>query len=88
MRKELEILDYDVSKGIQLSWEDNFEIKVIQEENEVLILANTEGLISLAKHLLTLAQSEVPQGKHIHLDHYNSLEMGSIDLIIEKSNGG
>lgn len=51
---------------------------------EVLISANNEGLLSLANHLLTLAQKEVPIGSHIHLDEYNSLEEGSIDLIIEK----
>lgn len=54
------------------------------EENEVLISANNEGSISLAKHLLTLAQSDVPIGTHIYYDKYNSLERDSIDLIIEK----
>ena len=84
MKKEVEIIKYDASKGLQLSWESNYVIEVKKEENEVMIIANNEGLLSLAKHLLTLAQEEVPSGSHIHLDQYNSLESESIDLIIEK----
>lgn len=84
MKQEIEIVKYDTNKGLQFSWEDNFAIKVKEEGNEVVISANKEGLISLAKHLLTLAQNEVPIGTHIHFDEYNSLEEGSTDLIIEK----
>lgn len=51
----------------------------------MIISANNEGLLSLARHLLTLVQNEVPIGTHIHLDEYNLLEEGSIDLIVEKS---
>ena len=84
MKKEIEIIPYDANTGIQLSWEKNFTIEVKNTSNEVIISANNEGLLSLARHLLTLAQNEVPVGTHIHLDEYNSLEEGSIDLIIEK----
>ena len=42
------------------------------------------GLISLARHLLTLAQDSVPKHSHIHLDEYNSLEEGSAELINQK----
>lgn len=86
MKKEVEIIKYDTSKGLQLSWESNFAIEVKSEEDKVLISANNEGLISLAKHLLTLAQENVPLGAHLHFDQYNSLEDDSIDLIIEKIN--
>lgn len=86
MKQEIEIVKYDANKGLQFNWENNFAIEVKIEGNEVIILANNEGLLSLAKHLLTLAQDEVPIGAHIHLDEYNSLEDGSIDLIIEKKN--
>jgi hypothetical protein len=41
-------------------------------------------LISLAIHLLTLAQENVPVGSHCHFDEHNSLEHGSKELIIEK----
>ena len=49
--------------------------------NEVAIRANKSGLISLARHLLTLVQDSVPKHSHIHLDEYNSLEEGSAELI-------
>lgn len=85
MKQEIEITQYDAKKGIQFNWEKNFAIKVKNENDEVIISANSEGLLSLARHLLTLAQNEVPVGTHIHLDEYNSLEEGSIDLIVEKT---
>lgn len=81
---KIDIIKYDRNRGIQLNWERNFSIHVICKENEVSIMANNEGLISLAKHFLTLAQEDVPMGTHIHLDQFNSLEDGSVDLIIEK----
>lgn len=84
MKQEIEIVQYDANKGIQFNWEENFAIEVKNECGGVIISANNEGLLSLAKHLLTLAQNEVPIGTHIHLDEYNSLEEGSIDLTFEK----
>ena len=84
MKQEIEITQYDANKGIQFNWEKNFVIEVEKEDNEIIVSANSEGLISLARHLLTLAQNEVPIGTHIHLDEYNSLEEGSVDLIFEK----
>lgn len=54
------------------------------QNDEVVISANREGLISLANHLLNLAQTDVPCGTHIHLDENNSLEDGSQSIIIEK----
>ena len=86
MKQEIEIVQYDANKGIQFNWEENFEIEVKNEDGEVIISANNEGLLSLARHLLTLAQNEVPIGTHIHLDEYNSLEEGSIGLTFEKRN--
>lgn len=63
-------------------WVDDFEIKVISEKNEIIISANREGLLSLAKHLTALADGE--PGDHVHYDEYNSLKEGSAELIIER----
>ena len=69
---------------MELNWIDNFTISVtIQPDNTVLLSANKEGLLSLANHMIALAESETPCD-HIHLDQYNSLEDGSTELIIEK----
>ena len=53
-------------------------------DNEILISANKAGLVSLANHLLALAQDDVKIGTHIHFDDLNSLEENSVGLIIEK----
>lgn len=80
----IKTLDYCTEKGLQLQWEKGFAISVNAPGNEVTIRANKSGLISLARHLLTLAQDSTPKHSHIHLDDYNSLEEGSAELILEK----
>ncbi len=67
---------------MNIEWEDGFTIKVQIEENTVVISANKEGLLSLARHLTDLADAEV--GSHIHYDEYNSLEEDSSEMIIER----
>lgn len=84
MEVNIKVPEYSSVNGLRLEWEDNFEISSSVENNTVTITANQEGLISLAKHLLTLAQVEVPTGSHIHLDDINSLETNSVELIFEK----
>ena len=65
-----------------VEWVDGFEIKTVIENDQIMISANKEGLLSLAKHLTALADG-VP-GDHIHYDEYNSLEEGSAEMIIER----
>lgn len=68
---------------MEIDWEDGFTIKVRVDDGEtVVISANREGLLSLARQLTDLANEEA--GSHIHYDAYNSLEDGSSELIIEK----
>lgn len=73
----------DKADKMDIKWENGFEIKVTQRENETLVSANREGLLSLAKIMTALAEEK--PGSHIHLDESNSLEDGSAGLIIEKS---
>ena len=61
---------------------DGYEIKVAVVNNEVVISANKEGMLSLAKQLAALAEGA--PGDHIHYDEHNSLEDGSAELIIER----
>lgn len=81
---KVEIPEYDSQKGVQYSWENNFEIQTELGDDAIVIKANKAGLKSLAYQLLTL--SEVPYDKqvHLHYDDINSLEEGSIELIIER----
>ncbi|MCU0494065.1 MAG: hypothetical protein MUD01_20945 [Chloroflexaceae bacterium] len=85
MKLELYIPDYSPEQGLTFDWEEDFSIEVQHAEGTVLIRANRSGLISLARHMLLLAQPEVPVGRHFHLDESNSLEDGSVELIIEKA---
>ena len=66
---------------MKIEWVNGFEIKTAVKGGEIIISANREGMISLAKQLMALAEG-VP-GDHIHYDEYNSLEEGSLEMIIE-----
>ena len=66
---------------MELRWEDGFRIRTSVQNGEIVITANREGLISLARNIEALAGQE--PGAHIHLDSYNSLEDGSVELIID-----
>ena len=68
---------------MELRWADGAVIKVKSEDGAAVISANREGLISLGFHLLTLSREK--PGSHIHYDEYNSLEDGSAELVIEKT---
>lgn len=79
----IQVPEYDEQRGLRFEWEDGFEIKLEVLESEVLLSANRAGLISLARHLLTLAQDSVPSGRHVHLTA--DLEIDSaVDLILER----
>ena len=67
---------------MDIEWVDGFEIKAVSENGEIIISANREGLLSLAKQLIVLAEGE--PGDHIHYDQFNSLSEDSAELIIEK----
>lgn len=84
MEIKLEIPEYKTDSGLKIDWEDGFIIKTNIEQGEINLVANKAGLISLAKQLLYLAQDNVPLNHHIHLDEFNSLEEGSVELVIQK----
>ena len=65
---------------MKIEWVDGFEIRVKVDHDAVIISANKEGMLSLAKHLTALA--EAAPGQHIHYDEYNSLEDKSTELIV------
>ncbi len=67
---------------MEVEWVEDFKIKVTAKNNGVVLSANREGLLSLAKQLTALADGA--PGDHIHYEEYNSLEEGSAEMIIEK----
>jgi len=85
MKIQIDIPEYCPEQGLRLKWQADFVIEVRVSDDTVLIKGNSPGLVSLAYHLLALAQSEVPAGHHLHYDDMNSLEDGSCELIVEKA---
>ena len=83
--KEIKISIPEYDDAIELVWDDNYKIKTSTPYDTITIEANRDGLLSLARHLLLLAQEEVPSGSHFHLDEFNFLEDDSIELIISKN---
>jgi hypothetical protein len=81
---EINVPNYQKEEGLKYVWDDNFVIESSIDCNTITIKANEAGLRSLARHLLTLAQPDIPSGHHMHYDDLNSLEDGSCELIIEK----
>ena len=67
---------------MKIEWEDGSNIRVTIDQGTAHISANKDGLLSLARQLTALARE--PMGCHIHYDQYNSLEVGSSEMIIEK----
>ena len=68
---------------METEWMEGFKVSVNTfTDHKVTISANKEGLLSLACQLKALAEG-MP-GDHIHYDENNSLEKGSLDLVIEK----
>ena len=52
--------------------------------DKVHISANRAGLVSLAIHLLALAQDDVPVGRDILYGEWNWLSPGSIPVLVRK----
>lgn len=68
---------------MDIEWEDGHAIRVrVDDGSTVVISANREGLLSLARQLTAMADEEV--GSHIHYDEFNSLDEGSHEMIIER----
>ena len=71
---------------MKIEWAGGVRISVkVRDGRETTVTANREGLLSLARQLEALAEGA--PGDHIHYDEYNSLEEGSTELIIEKTDG-
>jgi hypothetical protein len=84
MKIEIEVPNYSSEYGIQLNWDQDFSIRVTVSGDDVIIQANQAGLCTLARHLLTLAQQQVPVGHHVHYDAASSLEDESSGLVVVK----
>lgn len=80
---EVAVQEYD--GHLHMKWEDGTTISAEVSEGTVLIRADKEGLVSLARLMLTLVDEGVPVGSHWHLDSSNAFEERSCDIIIERA---
>jgi hypothetical protein len=80
----VDVPSYKKTKGIEYNWEEGFEIETYIVNGVIKIIANKQGLLSLANHFLNLSQDEIPVGHDMHFDDSNSLENKSAELIIIK----
>lgn len=86
MKVTVEIPDYSIHKGVTGNYIGNHTISfIINDDGSATLLANKDGLLTLANHFLSLAQDVVPVGRHFHMDDFGGLfENGSNELIVEK----
>ena len=82
--REIKIQIPEYNRHLEFVWEADPKIKAYPQFDALIIQANRDGLVSLARHILLLAQDDVPSGCHFHLDEYNDLEDGSFELIVAK----
>ncbi len=80
----MHVPEYSPERGVELVWDDGFVLEATPATDALVIRGNQAALRSLARHLLVLAQDPVPSGTHVHLDASNSLESGSIEIILER----
>ncbi len=67
------IIEYNSEAGVSTWWNDDAYLRAEVEsspEPTVVISGNPAGLVSLARHLICLAQSGVPDGSHFNFDTY------------------
>lgn len=82
----MEVPAYDPVRGLTVEWDDGFSIELSATGTEIVLAGNSAGLVSLARHLLVLAQADVPGGHHLHLTAGQEIE-SSVDLILERRDG-
>jgi len=69
---------------IETEWRSDSQIRTFLEMDTFNILANQPALLSLAEHLVQLADEVVPPGQRVTYDRY-PLASGSIPFSLEKS---
>ena len=84
MKIILDIPDYD-GDSIDVVWEDGSNYFIMVNDNNVVLSANNNALVSIAKQMLYFAYNNLPQGSHIHYDSFfTKMNIEKYELIIEK----
>lgn len=69
MNVKLSIPDYD-GNAMDVIWEKGAEYSISIDENGVILTANKQGMLSLAKQMIYMAYNNLPDGSHVHLDSF------------------
>lgn len=76
----------NIDGGFNFLWEDNSVIKTKVEHDTFLLSANKEGLLSLGRHLISLAQDNIKNKEYLDFDEFNDLEKNSKRIVFIKNN--
>ncbi len=57
MEIKIDVPDYNTITGFKHNWENDFKIRLGFDHDAIILTANKAGLISIANHLLNLAQA-------------------------------
>ncbi len=84
----VEVIPPSASHGVVSWWEPDAVLRIeldSKPEPIAVISGNAAGLTSLARQLLTLAQSDVPRQSHMDFDtHLGLFDEGSAALRLER----
>lgn len=84
MELKINIPDYD-GDAMDVIWQDNSYYSTEVFDDEILIKANSAGLISIAKQMLYMAYNDLSKGSHVHYDRFFTKMNNKYSLIIEKT---
>ena len=85
MKAMIELPDYD-GNALDVTWAADAKCSISVYDNMILLKADADGLISLAKQMLYMAYNKLPAGSHVHYDDY-FLSGSQYELILEKDTG-
>ena len=65
----IEIPEFE-DESLETIWDAKAEISVSVHNQQVSIMANAEGLMTLGKQMIYMAQYDFPWGTHLHYDEF------------------
>lgn len=69
MKLKIDIPDYD-GNAMDVIWNKGAEYTLDIVDNEIIMTANSCGLISIATQMLYMAYNQLPEGSHVHYDEF------------------
>lgn len=83
MKFEIDLPEYD-GDSLDVIWDEGSNCSMVGCGEQIIIKANSIGLISMAKQMLYMAHNNLPAGSHIHYDD-SFWGTSDFELIVEKT---